>query len=195
MESMHPIFHRMTRVLLGLSAPALFVVTASAQNMPTGDHVRGKPSEANHFIETPAGWTHPRPAWGEPDLEGTWPIPAGINLVRSCPRAVGPGRGGRGAAPAPATPAPPCDLNQAWLSDDEWKARLAQAEQLAKEGDRATQLLAKGDFGGALQGGVTDPTTPLRQRSTIMDPPNGQLPELTEEGRRRSAMMRSSWSL
>jgi len=28
-----------------------------------------------------------------------------------------------------------------------------------------------------------------------MDPPNGQLPELTEEGRRRSAMMRSSWSL
>jgi hypothetical protein len=187
-------FHRMTHVLLGLFAAALFVVTAYAQHTPIGDHVRGKPGEANHFIETPAGWTHPRTAWGEPDLEGTWPIPAGINLVRSCPRAGGPGRGGA-AAPAAAAAAPPCDLNQAWLSDDEWKARLAQAAQLAKEGDRATQALAKGDFGAALQGGVTDPTTPLRQRSTIMDPPNGQLPELTEEGRRRSALMRSSWSL
>jgi hypothetical protein len=189
--------HRITRLGLSLCAAALFVVTAQAQIKPTGDHVRGKPSEANHFIETPAGWTHPRTAWGEPDLEGTWPIPAGVNLVRSCPRGGGAGRGGRGAAPAPApaAPAPPCDLNQAWLSDEEWKARLAQAEQVAKEGDRATQALAKGDFGGALQGGVTDPTTPLRQRSTIMDPPNGQLPELTEEGRRRSALMRSSWSM
>src|SRR5688500_17001124 len=169
-----------TRILtIGLGT-ALFVVTVGAQSKPIGDHVRGAPSEANHFIQTPAGWTHPRTAWGEPDLEGTWPIPAGVNLVRTCPRGGGPGRG-RGGAPAPAAAQPPCDLNQAWLSDEEWKARLAQAEQVAKEGDRATQLLAKGDFGGALQGGVTDPTTPLRQRSTIMDPPNGQLPELTEE--------------
>jgi hypothetical protein len=187
--------HRLARVLLGVSAVTLFVVTTNAQVKPISDHVRGKPNEANHFIETPAGWTHPRTAWGEPDLEGTWPIPAGVNLVRSCPRAGGPGRGGGGAAPAPAAPAPPCDLNQAWLSDEEWKARLAQAEQIAREGDRATQALAKGDFGGALQGGVTDPTTPLRQRSTIVDPPTGQLPELTEEGRRRSALMRSSWTI
>ena len=28
-----------------------------------------------------------------------------------------------------------------------------------------------------------------------MDPPNGQLPELTAEGKRRSALMKSSWSL
>jgi hypothetical protein len=191
---MHPIFHRLTRLLLGVAAVTIFVVAVHAQSKPIGDHVRGQANEANHFIETPAGWTHPRTAWGEPDLEGTWPIPAGVNLVRTCPRAGGPGRG-RGAAPAPAAPAPPCDLNQLWLSDEEWKARLAQAEQLAKEGDRATQLLAKGDFGGALQGGVTDPTTPLRQRSTIVDPPNGQLPELTQEGLRRSALMRSSWSM
>ena len=191
---MHPIFQTLTRLLLGVAAVTIFVVTVHAQSKPIGDHVRGKASEANHFIDTPAGWTHPRTAWGEPDLEGTWPIPAGVNLVRSCPRAGGPGRG-RGAAPAPAAPAPPCDLNELWLSDEEWKARLAQAQQLAKEGDRATQLLAKGDFGGALQGGVTDPTTPLRQRSTIVDPPNGQLPELTQEGLRRSALMRSSWSM
>jgi hypothetical protein len=207
-------FQTVTRILMAGLGMALFVVTVSAQNKPIGDHVRGKPSELNHFIETPANWTHPRTAWGDPDLEGTWPIPAGVNLVRTCPRGGGPGRGGRAGgapggaaaaggaqgggragAPGGAPTAPPCDLNQAWLSDEEWKARLTQAEQLAKEGDRATQLLAKGDFGGALQGGVTDPQTPLRQRSTIMDPPNGQLPELTQEGLRRSALMRSSWAM
>ncbi len=191
---MYPMGPRMSRIFIGVSAAALFVVTASAQMKPTGDHVRGKPSEANHFVETPAGWTHPRTAWGEPDLEGTWPIPAGVNLVRSCPRAGGAGRG-RGAAPAPATPPPPCDLNQAWMTDDEWKARLDAAARLAKEGDNAAQALARGDFGAALQGGVTDPTTPLRQRSTIMDPPDGRLPDLTEEGKRRSALMRSSWTI
>jgi hypothetical protein len=193
---MYPMGSRMSRIFIGVSAAALFGVTASAQMKPTGDHVRGKPSEANHFVETPAGWTHPRTAWGEPDLEGTWPIPAGVNLVRSCPRAGGAGRGrGAAPAPAPATPPPPCDLNQAWMTDDEWKARLDAAARLAKEGDNAAQALARGDFGAALQGGVTDPTTPLRQRSTIMDPPDGRLPDLTEEGKRRSALMRSSWTI
>jgi hypothetical protein len=191
---MHPMLHRTTRLLLGVAAVTLFMVTANAQMNPIGDHVRGKPSEANHFVETPAGWTHPRTAWGEPDLEGTWPIPAGVNLVRSCPRAGGAGRGAA-PTPAPATPPPPCDLNQAWMTDDEWKARLDAAARLAKEGDNAAQALARGDFGAALQGGVTDPTTPLRQRSTIMDPADGRLPDLTEEGKRRSALMRSSWTI
>jgi len=43
--------------------------------------------------------------------------------------------------------------------------------------------------------GVTDPTSLQRQTSLIMDPPNGRLPELTAEGKRRSALMRSSWAL
>jgi hypothetical protein len=196
---MHPIYQITTRVLLGVCVAALFVVTASAQLKPIGDHVRGKPTEANHFIETPTGWTHPRTGWGEPDLEGTWPIPGGINLVRganSCP--ANPPRGrGAGAQPAnPNTPPPPpCDPTTPFLSEAEWKVVMERYQNLQKAGDNATQALARGDFGAALQGGVTDPTTPLRQRSTIMDPPNGQLPELTEEGKRRSALMRSSWTI
>ena len=199
---MRPLFQVAARVVLGLGAATLFVITANAQmpGKPLGDHVRGKPSEANHFIETPNGWTPRRTPWGDPDLEGTWPIPAGVNLVRSCPRAGGPGRGGRAGAPAPAAPAPPavpCDPANppAWLTDDEWKARLDADARLKKEGDASAQAIARGDFGAALQGGVTDPQTPLRQRSTIMDPPNGQLPALTPEGIRRSDLMRSSWSM
>jgi hypothetical protein len=185
---MPSIVYAAKRLLIGSLGAGLFVATMGAQSAS----ILGPPSEANHFVETPKGWVHPKTAWGEPSLEGTWPIPAGINMVRTCP-----GRGGRGGpAPAPA-PTIQCDPNNppAWLSDEEWKARLAQADLLAKRGDAATQALAKGDFGAALQGGVTDPTTPLRQRSTIVDPPNGKLPELTPEGKRRSALMKSSWAL
>jgi hypothetical protein len=181
---------------LGLASvgAALFFATVNAQS------ILGPPSEANHFIETPKGWVHPKTAWGDPDLQGTWPIPGGINLVRTCPQAGRGGRGGPGGGAAPATPPAPviqCDPNNPplWLSDEEWKARLAQAEQLAKVGDASTQALESGNFGRALLSGVTDPTRPYRQRSTIVDPPTGKLPELTPEGMRRSALMRSSWGL
>jgi hypothetical protein len=201
---MHPMFHRLARLLLGIAAFTIFVVAAQAQSKPIGDHVRGKPSEVNHFIETPTAWTHPRTAWGEPDLEGTWPIPGGINLVRgpnSCPANPprGRGAGGRGAEAPTADPnvppPPPCDPTTPFLSEVEFKVVMDRYRAQQKIGDNATQALARGDFGAALQGGVTDPTTPVRQRSTIMDPANGQLPELTEEGKRRSALMRSSWTI
>jgi hypothetical protein len=151
-------FSALRNLCLVCLGTALFTVTASGQ--------AGPPSEANHFVETPKGWAHPKTAWGEPDLTGIWPIAHGLNLVRSCPRAGGPG----GGAGAPGAEATACDPN-------------------------ATQALARGNFGAALQGGVVDPTFPERQTSMIVDPGNGKLPELTAEGKRRAALMKSSWSL
>ena len=55
--------------------------------------------------------------------------------------------------------------------------------------------LAAGNFGRALQSGVTDPTTVQRQTSLIVDPADGRLPEMTAEGKRLSALMKSSWAL
>jgi hypothetical protein len=178
-------FRAARSVALGILGAAWFAITAGAQVQ------LGSPNEANHFIETPRGWVHPKTAWGEPSLEGTWPIPAGINLERSCPRAGG--RGGAGAA-APAAPAaPPCDpLNlPAWITPEQ----LAARQKTLSEPDASTTALESGNFGRALLSGVTDPQTAVRQTSTIVDPPNGRLPGLTPEGLRRSALMRSSWSL
>ena len=42
---------------------------------------------------------------------------------------------------------------------------------------------------------MTDPSTPQRQTTLIVDPPNGLLPALTPEGKRRALEMRSGWSL
>jgi hypothetical protein len=185
-------------LLIFAGAAAVFTVAVRAQSPGVA------PSEANHFIETPKGWVHPKTAWGDPDLTGIWPISHGLNLVRSCPRGGGPGRGGAGRgrdgapAQAPAAPAaPPCDANNLPLfkTDAVYAADVERALGIRKAGDNATQALARGDFGAALQGGVTDPTFPERQTSMIVDPPNGKLPEFTPEGRRRSALMKSSWAL
>jgi hypothetical protein len=141
------------------------------------------PSEANFFIETPAGWVPPKTPWGDPDLQGTWPI----SYVGSVPleRCAGGGGGRAGSAP-------PCDPQKGFLTEEEFKARLATARGRA---DRYATAIQSGDFGQAFQAGIVDPTVPQRQTSLIVDPPNGRLPEMTAEGKRRSALMRSSWAL
>src|SRR5690349_24934136 len=130
------------------------------------------------FIETPAGWKAPKTAWGDPDLQGTWPINyvGGVPLERC--------RGGRaGAAP------PPCDQHKAFYSEDEFKARVAAARG---RGDRYAAAMKAGDRGAAFNAGNTDPTTPQRQTSLIVVTQDGRLPELADEGRRMSAALSSS---
>ena len=67
----------------------------------------------------------------------------------------------------------PCDMNKAWLTEEELKERIAI---VAGRGDLGRQLIEKGEFGRALLSGVTDPATPQRQTTLIVDPPNGLPP-------------------
>ena len=118
---------------------------------------------------------HPKTPWGEPDIQATLNMmqAAGIPLERA-PNAFRFG-------------GPPCDLNKAWWTAEEYKQRVDAA---AGRGDPQPQLIEKGEFGCALLSGVTDPTTPQRQTTLIVDPPNGLLPPLTPEGKRRALEMR-----
>ena len=106
------------------------MATTSGQSSP--GH---KPTEANHFIETPAGWAHPKTAWGDPDLQGMWPI----SFVGSVPLERCAGGFGRGG-----TPPPPCDLNKAFLTEEEYNARLKAA---GVQVDRHAEAIAEGNFG------------------------------------------------
>jgi hypothetical protein len=47
----------------------------------------------------------------------------------------------------------------------------------------------------SIRAGTLDPNIPQRQTSLIIDPPNGLLPALTPEGKRRALTMRSGWTL
>lgn len=75
---MHRIMPKWRSVLIGAVAAAGFGITLAGQS------VLGPPREANHFVETPAGWVHPMMAWGEGDLEATLNMmqAAGIPLER-----------------------------------------------------------------------------------------------------------------
>jgi hypothetical protein len=161
-------------VLLGAAAATVFVATTSTQSIP------GLPSEANHFIETPKGWVHPKTSWGEPDIQATLNMmqAAGVPLER-CANSYRFG-------------GPPCDMNKAWWTEQEFAERVKIARG---RGDLGRELLAKGEYGRALLSGVTDPATPQRQTSLIVDPPTGLLPALTPEAKRRALQMGSSWSL
>ena len=161
-------------VLLGAAAATVFVATTSTQS------ILGPPSEANHFIETPKGWMHPKTSWGEPDIQATLNMMQAANVpLERCANSYRFG-------------GPPCDMNQAWWTEAEYKERVAAATGRV---DQGRDLIAKGEFGRALLTGVTDPATPQRQTNLIVDPPNGLLPELTAEAKRRALDMGSSWSL
>jgi hypothetical protein len=167
------------RLYIGGFTVTLFVAINA---VPAGQSLSQAPSEKNMFIETPAGWKSAKTAWGDPDLQGTWPI----NYVGGVPLERCAGGGGRGGA-AP----PPCDPNKAFYTDEEFKARVDAANG---RGSRYADAIKKGDFGAAFNAGNTDPTTPQRQTSLIVDPPDGKLPAMTEEGQRLSSLMRSSWA-
>jgi hypothetical protein len=164
-------------VLLRLSATLLLSTTAHAQ---IDDSIRGAASADNHFIATPRGWRHPRTAWGEPDIRATLNMmqAAGVPLER-CASSYRPG-------------APACDMSKKWLTEDEYAERM---DAYNNRVDRSRQLAEQGDFGAALQAGVTDPSIPQRQTNLIVDPVNGLLPALTPEGKRRAYDVGSDWAL
>ena len=115
------------------------------------------------------GWTAPKTPWGEPDLEGRWPVThlMGTPLqrdVRWARRRPGPKKKWRPAS----------------------SRRPGAATLTARPSPRAISSGAA-------------PALPTRARrsgtSLIVDPPDGRLPDLTAEGKRLSALMKSTWSL
>src|SRR2546430_13947423 len=124
--------------LLGALAVAPVVVTAQSHS------ILGPPSEANHFIATPKGWVHPKTPWGEPDIQANLNMmqAAGIPLER-CANATRFG-------------GPPCDMNKAWWTPDEYKQRIAAA---SGRGDLGRPLIATGAYGRVVYTSVPEPDT------------------------------------
>ncbi|HSC17030.1 MAG TPA: hypothetical protein VLI71_18005, partial [Gammaproteobacteria bacterium] len=191
---MRPTNNKLRTALFGAGA---LLATAAAHGQ-INDRIRGAPSEANHFIETPRGWQHPKTAWGEPDIQAQLNMmqAAGVPLERcanSYRAALPPGAGAPvGPAGGVGAPAPPCDMNKKWLTDEEYAQRM---EAFRTRVDASRQFAEQGNLGRAMMTGLTDPAIPQRQTNLIVDPPNGLLPPLTPEGKRRAALAKSDWAL
>jgi hypothetical protein len=192
---MYPIQTTLQRRVLAAAVTTILAATAQAQS---NDSIRGAPSDANHYIETPAGWQHPKTPWGEPDIQAQLNMmqAAGIPLERcanSYRAALPPGAP---APPGPAggvgAPAAACDMNKKWLTDEEYATRM---EAFRTRVDQSRQFAEQGNLGRAMMTGLTDPNIPQRQTNLIVAPPSGLLPALTPEGKRRAAVARSDWAL
>jgi hypothetical protein len=170
---MHPIMSIKRGALPSAVAVALLVGVAHAQ---ISDSIRGAASEANHFIATPNGWVNPTTPWGDPDIQATLDMrqAGGVPLQR-CAAARGP-----------------CSLDDVWISEEQHSEAVERSENAV---DRSRQALAEGNLGVSIQSGLIDPSSPLRQTSLIMDPPNGQLPALTEAAKADAFTMGSDWAL
>ncbi len=182
-------------VLLAAGAASLLSATARAQ---IDDSTRGAPNESNHFVATPRGWEHPTTPWGEPDIRATLDMMQASRVpLERCADSYSGRRlptflFGEAAVAGGAARARPCDLQKAWLTEDEYDQRI---QEWRTQVDVSRQALADGDLGRSLRTGTVDPNIPQRQTSLIVDPPTGLLPALTAEGKRRALEMRSGWTL
>ena len=122
-----------------------------------------------------AAWTPPRTPWGDPDIEGFWPGTDFVGVPLQRPDGLG-------------------TRNE--LTDAEFAVRLQNFQKQSDEDnadldiDKLTpEIIARGTVGGP----VSPPPhwlergKPGRQAGLIVDPPDGKMPPLSEEGQRRAA--------
>ncbi len=127
---------------------------------------RGSSADSGTISAADADWEPPRTPWGDPDLQGTWPI----NHLTGVPLQRDPALGER-----------------RYLNEEEMQVRVEQygerSERLGNEVE-GNQL----GMGHWVEWGQLNNIASL-----IVDPPNGRLPALTAEGERRRALMKSGW--
>ena len=151
--------HRAVPLLL--LALGLAPTAAAAQDTHASSAHRAAPKHQAR------AWTPARTPWGDPDLEGTWPLDTLGRTPLQRPVQYG---------------------DQAMFTDAEYRKVLdaaTVAEGGADREDRDNKLGA----GHWFEYGM-----PLRQTSLIVEPANGRLPPLSDHGKALAAAMKSSWT-
>jgi hypothetical protein len=116
-------------------------------------------------------WTPPKTPWGDPDLQGIYTSDDYIDTPLERPARFG---------------------DRLYFTEEE----LAEAAaKLAKQTEGILRgTIRQGPLGGDREFLVNGerPRQPARQTSLIVDPPNGRMPPLTPEGRKRQSHMKLS---
>jgi len=143
---------------------------AATSLSPASAETPAKPGETitdlTYLPPVPHTYKPKRTAWGDPDLRGTWPIDSlgGLPLQRTVEQG-----------------------NRVFLNDEEYAVREKAMQRSREAAEKETKANKLG------MGNWVEMTGAGRRTSLLIDPPNGRLPALTEEGKRRNAIGRSSW--
>jgi hypothetical protein len=148
-----------------LSASLALMSSAGTSWAQTGEAAARQGSSAQ--AAGASAWTVARTPWGDPDLQGKWPLDSVGRTPMQRPEQYG---------------------ERAFLTDEEYAAALEAASELAGGYDRELESNRLGS-GHWFEWGQ-----PLRQTSLIVEPANGRIPPMTAEGKTRAANMKSSWS-
>jgi hypothetical protein len=114
-----------------------------------------------------AKWKHPKTPWGDPDLQGMWPVVHLISVPLERPEKYG---------------------ERLQFTAEEMAEQRKQVEARNK---RYEQEDSQDRIGMGHWAEMTDLPP---QTSLIVDPPNGRLPPLTAAGKEQSGRMGSSWN-
>src|SRR5947207_14883555 len=120
-----------------------------------------------------AGYTPPKTAWGDPDLQGLWPSTDMVGVPFERPADMG---------------------ERTEVRAEEFAARQKQ------EQTRSAADLEQGVSTAARQGDGTGPPShwlewgkASKQASLIVEPADGRLPETTPEAQRRAATLKNTY--
>ncbi|HEX4096834.1 MAG TPA: hypothetical protein VHX64_08900 [Caulobacteraceae bacterium] len=137
-------------------------------SLPAQDEAQLRKDHPELYVLPPVSHAYKpaRTSWGDPDISGMWPVDSigGLALQRS-----------------------PAMGNRVWLTDAEYAV-------VSKRMEASREAPAKETKAGKLgMGNWVEMTGAGRRTSMLIDPANGRLPELTPEGKRLTAIGRSSW--
>jgi len=118
-------------------------------------------------VAAAAAWKHPKTPWGDPDLQGTWPISHLMATPLQRPTQYG-------------------ERLNFTAEELEQQKKAVEAQNKRYSEDLAQNRITLGHW-------VEETDLPA-QTSLIVDPPNGQLPPQTEAGKKQSAAMGSDWN-
>ena len=118
-------------------------------------------------------WTAPKTAWGDPDISGLFTTDDELGVPFERPVQFG---------------------DRQYVTDEEYKQRLTQADR-QDEADREQFVAPRTAQGnGPVAGGTGPPGhwlergKPSRRTSLVIDPPDGRIPFLNDDARRRGAI-------
>jgi hypothetical protein len=159
----------------GWIASAIVLAACSESGSPSASTQAGTNAPAGTSPAAGA-WTHPKTAWGDPDLQGMWPI---INLI-STPFQRPLDRDGK-----------PVYGDRRLLTDEEY---AKTQERLAARDARYQEEIKTNKMGMGHWAEASHNNDAARLTSLLFEPADGRFPELTARGKELASKMSSSWS-